>query len=500
MVVGKVYLVGAGVGNRKFLTVWGKEILEKADAVVYDRLIDRQLLLLAREDAECIPVGKTSGNHTVSQEEINRLLLELALQGKTVLRLKGGDPYILGRGGEEARYLFEHGVDVQIVSGVTSAVAVPAQAGIPLTHRGISRSFWVLSGSEGLEELPWPAMASFRGTLVFLMGIGKLSQIVDALLINGKPPDTPSAIIQEGATSLQKTIVGELSNIVEKAQSQGITPPGIIVIGEVVKLREVLPHRERLPLHGKRVLFVGSEKKEELFLPLSDQGAEVVYCPVLNITLEEEEVCFALGKIDEVSLLIFASKNAVQALKAGLRKSRFDVRKLAKVKIAAVGLETAACLEEMGIYSDVVPNTFSAQGLFKVFPPGEGKKVFVFTSDLGREEWILGLAALGYKAKKITAYRNSPNWKVQPLLLQEVKRGINAVLCTSPSSFTFMEVLLGDLSRYLSQTLIVAIGPTTAKAIEKRGFKVGLTVKEPSVSNMIQALYRKWRDKDELTS
>lgn len=497
---GKVYLVGAGAGDKKFLTMWGKELLGKADAVVYDRLIDQQLLLLAREDAECIPVGKMSENHAISQEEINALLLELALQGKTVVRLKGGDPYILGRGGEEARYLFEHGVEVQVVSGVTSVVAVPAQAGIPLTHRGISRSFWVLSGNESLEELPWPAMASFRGTLVFLMGIGKLPQIVDALLINGKSPDIPSAIIQEGATSFQKTVVGKLSNIVEKAQSHGITPPGIIVIGEVIKLRELLPHRERLPLHGKRILFVGSDKKEELFLPLLDQGAEVIHCPVLHITFEEEEVYSALERVDEVKLFIFVSKNAVHALKVGLRRSRFDVRKLAKVKIAAVGSETAACIEEMGIYPDFVPNTFSAQDLFKVLPSGKGKQAFVFTSDLGREEWISGLAALGYKAQKITAYRNSPNWKVQPLLLQEAERGISAVLYTSPSSFIFMEVLLGDLRRYLSQALIMAIGPTTAKAIEKRGFKVGLTVNKPRISNMIQALCKKWRDGDEFNT
>ncbi len=492
MAHGKVYLVGAGPGDGRLLTVWGKELLERADVVVYDRLIDESILSLLREDAERVDVGKAPGKHTLPQEEIHRLLVERAREGKMVVRLKGGDPFVFGRGSEEAWYVRSQGIEVEVVPGVTSAIAVPAQAGIPVTHRGVSRGFWVLTGSEGLEEFPWSAIAHFSGTLVFLMGMANFPHIVQLLLTHGKSPATPVAVIQEGGGASQRTVVGSLEDIREKVSRENLTTPAVVVIGEVVKLREVLPHRERLLLHGKRILFTGSVEDEKVFAPLRERGAVAEHCPLLHLEIDYRALKEVFEEMQGGELLIFASKHAVWAWKEGMRRYRFDVRHMKDVVVAALGRKTAQGLEEMGIYPDYLPQRFSAQDLLAAIPWKEGQQALVLTSDVGKEEWLLRLASLPYPVEVVAICRNTPNEKMREPLRRVIEKGVDAIVYTSPSTLASMELFVENLPELHSQVLVAAIGPTTAFALQRRGFRVDLVPEEHTVEGLVQALIKKW--------
>ncbi len=282
---GKVYLVGAGPGDPKLLTLRGLECLQRAEVVVYDRLVDPALLLYAPLQAECIYAGKERGHHTLPQEEINALLIDRARQGKVVVRLKGGDPFVFGRGGEEAEALAAAGIPFEVVPGVSSAVAVPAAAGIPVTHRALASSFTVVAGHEGAgsatPQLDWAALARSGGTLVFLMGVTNLPEIVTQLVSHGRSPQTPVALVRWGTWPEQETITGTLADITARAAARHFGPPAVIVVGEVVALRERLGRAEQLPLFGRRVVIPYTEPVPAgLVEMLEDAGARVVAVPL----------------------------------------------------------------------------------------------------------------------------------------------------------------------------------------------------------------------------
>ena len=316
MIKGKVYLVGAGPGDIGLLTIKGLKCLKKADVVVYDFHLNAQVLNYINHDAEFIYAGKRGGHHTMTQDEINAVLVQKAKEGKRICRLKGGDPFVFGRGGEEAEALWKEGIEFEVVPGVSSAIAAPAYAGIPLTHRLFSSSFAVIPGYEDATKkestIEWSKLATGVGTLVFLMGVKNVDLIAQKLIENGRSPDTPVAIVRWGTRPDQKTIVGTLKNIAELVKEKHIKPPAVMVVGDVVKLRESLKWYEKKPLFGHRILV--TREHAEGFEPLEELGAEIIEFPTIEIVPPEryDELDISIDKINTYNWLIFTSRNGVK--------------------------------------------------------------------------------------------------------------------------------------------------------------------------------------------
>ncbi|MGC8777121.1 MAG: uroporphyrinogen-III C-methyltransferase, partial [Candidatus Caldatribacteriaceae bacterium] len=466
----KVYIVGAGPGDPGLLTRRAWELVQRAEVIVYDRLVGEGIVALFPEGAECIYVGKEPGNHPVPQEEIHEILRARAEEGKMVVRLKGGDPFIFGRGGEEALFLVREGFEVEVVPGVSSALAVPALAGIPLTHRGVSSSFLVVSGND-FSILPWETMASFSGTLVVLMGARNLSSIVEKLLAMGVRKDLPVALVMEGSTARQRTLVGTLSNIAVKAQEAGFANPLIFVAGEVVNLHQTLTFLEHRPLFGRRLLFTGTTMESFSFPVLAELGVEVLHYPTVRIELCPEALEEAWKALPGCQILLLSSKNAVAAFREMARRFRLDLRHLAGLKIAVVGKKTAQELASMGLFPDYCPSSFTVRHLLALFPKGKGERVLLLTSQIGGEEALQGFTEKGYVVQKVSVYRNVPNLGVREGIRSALENGVDAVVFTSPSSFHSLEACLGGNLEMLARTLLVSIGPTTARFIAQRGLQ-----------------------------
>src|SRR5215210_1506073 len=346
--------------------------MREADAVVYDRLAPEALLGYARPDAEKVYVGKKPGNPTMSQDEINTLLVELGRAGKTVVRLKGGDPYIFGRGGEEALTLYRAGLPFEAVPGVTSGVAAPAYAGIPVTHRNVSTSVAFVTGHEdptkGSTDVDWSKLSNGADTLVLYMGLGRIGEISAGLVAAGKSPDTPVACVRWGTLAEQRTVTGTLDDIAERVSEAGLKPPVIIVVGEVVALREAgLDWYERRPLFGRRVVVTRARAQAgELSAELERLGAEVHEFPTTEIRPPEDfgPLDAAIRDLDSFGLIVFTSVNGVDAFLMRLRHHGLDLRSVPRsAKLAAIGPATAERLEEAGLRADVVPEEFRAEGL-----------------------------------------------------------------------------------------------------------------------------------------
>jgi len=399
---GEVYLVGAGPGDPGLITLAGLEAVRQADVIVYDRLVSPRLLEHAREDAELVYVGKISGapgGH--DQAAINAVLVEKAREGRRVVRLKGGDPFVFGRGGEEAEALRAAGVPFRVVPGVTSAVAVPAYAGIPVTHRGIAATFAVvtgheaepviLSGDDGLARsikaprrnlgrgsartespdtpaIDWERLATAVDTLVLLMGMKTLPDVIENLIAGGRPAGTPVAVIRWGTTPDQRTVVGTLADIVRRVEEAGLEPPAITVVGEVVRLRETLRWFEDRPLFGKRVLITRTRRQASVLARLlADEGAVPVELPAIEIepSFDDAAVAAALRALTAgaYAWAVFTSANAVELWFGLMRKQGLDARALGGVRVAAIGPATADALAERGIAADAVPDEYVAEGI-----------------------------------------------------------------------------------------------------------------------------------------
>ncbi|MDA3832246.1 MAG: uroporphyrinogen-III C-methyltransferase, partial [Spirochaetales bacterium] len=411
---GKVYLIGAGPGDPGLITVKGLECIGKADVIIYDYLASPMFLQHARKNAEIIYVGKKGGDHTLAQEKISALIVEKAKTGLMVARLKGGDPFIFGRGAEEAEELINAGIPFEIVPGVTSAIAAPAYAGIPLTHRSFTSTVAFVTGHEDptKEEssIDWASLVKGIGTIVFLMGVKNLPNITKQLISHGMQSDTPVALVRWGTTNKQMTVTGTLDNIVERVESAGLKSPAIIVVGGVVKLRETMQWFENRPLIGKRIVVTRARQQaSELVKMLSDLGAECLECPTIKVVppADWEPLDTAIDNLSLYDWLIFTSVNGVNFFFERLFKQDRDVRAFSNLRTASIGPATAKRMFDFGLKSDIVPESYVAESIIEAFAQEDikGKKVLLPRAKEARPILPVELAKMGAIVDEVTAYR-----------------------------------------------------------------------------------------------
>lgn len=519
---GRVFLIGAGPGDPGLLTLKGKDCLQAADVVVYDRLASDVLLGYAREGAELIYVGKESSHHALPQDKINDLLAERAATGHTVARLKGGDPFIFGRGGEEGEYLRSRGVPFEVVPGVTSAIAGPAYAGIPLTHRGVASSLAIVTGHEDPTKdesaLRWDRLATATDTLVFLMGMENLDTIAQKLIEHGRPANTPVALVRWGTTVDQETLVGELGSIAEKAVTAGFGSPAVIVVGEVVRLRPVLEWAEERPLFGRRVVVTRSRAQASgLSRRIAAAGGEAVEFPAIRIVppesydgLDAALTRFGRGGVgaasapnDSVGLydwVVFTSANGVAAVVERLLALGLDVRAFAGAKLAAIGEETARALGCYGLRVDLVPGEFVAEGLLAAFGGEEavrGRRILLARAAEARPVLPDTLRSWGATVDEVAAYRTVADSGNAAQLREQLEAGsIDAVTFASSTTVrNFCRALeeaagKGAAARLLGRTAVFCIGPVTAETAKAHGLAVAATATRYTIEGLMAALTR----------
>jgi uroporphyrinogen III methyltransferase/synthase len=503
---GKVFLIGAGPGDPKLITVRGLEALRKADAIVYDRLANPRLLRHARRDAQKIFVGKVPDKHMMKQDDINRLLVELAMEGKTVARLKGGDPSVFGRVGEEAEALAERGIEFEIIPGVTSAIAVPAYAGIPVTHRDFTSSFSIVTGHEypnkTYSSVNWRHLAEASGTLIFLMGVANIDNIASELIRWGKPADTPVALIRWGTWVEQRTLTGTLGTIAERVRATGFESPAVIIVGDVVKLREKISWFERKPLFGKRILVTRARSQASgLAERIDELGGEAVEFPVIDIRPPSDdrivrELDAALARLAEFDWVIFTSVNGVEYFFGRLRQLRIDIRSLHRAKIVAVGPKTAEALGERGLIADTIAAEYRQEGIADALLPQltPGQKALLPTSNIARDVLPDRLRERGIETTVVAVYENVPSAEYGEEVLELLRqRAIHIVTFTSSSTVkNFVQALreLGadDPPALLEGVDIACIGPVTARTAEEAGLKVDYVAEEATIEALVRAM------------
>jgi len=496
---GRVYLIGAGPGDPGLLTVRGKELLAEAEVVVYDRLASPRLLPFASPGAERIYVGKRMGSHTVTQEDINRIIVEKAREGKCVARLKGGDPFMFGRGGEEAQILAKAGIYFEVVPGVTSAIAVPAYAGIPLTHRAHTASVAFITGHRKLDsneaDIDWEGLAKGVGTLVFLMGMKNLQNIAERLMKYGRSPDTPVAVTRWGTTPLQTSVTGNLKNIVEKIREARLGPPSIIVVGEVVALRDKANWFENLPLLGKRILVTRTrEQASDLVRLLERRGAYCLECPTIEVHWPKDlrPLDQAINSLASFDWVIFSSTNAVRFFFERLFGLGFDLRALGNIRIAAVGAGTGKAISDLHLTSDVMPDDFRAEGLMQAFSEigVSGKRILIPRAEKAREILPSRLSELGAEVSLVTTYVTLAP-KIKPEILAILEQEIIDVLTFTSSSTVknFFYLLSDDLrNKIIGQAKVACIGPVTAGTAEAFGLEVTVQPDTFTIPSMVSAI------------
>ena len=495
---GYVYLVGAGPGDPKLITIKGSECIAKADVLVYDRLASRRLLSLARPDCELIYCGKSPDRHTLRQEEINQVLVEKGLAGKIVTRLKGGDPFVFGRGGEEAEALLDAGLQFEVVPGITSAIAVPAYAGIPVTHRDFTTSFAVITGHEDPTKnettIHWDHLAQSHGTLVFLMGMANLPLIAEKLMANGKKATTPVAIIQWGTRPEQRTLVGQLDTIAAEVQKQKFSNPSIIIVGEVVSMREKLQWFEKQPLFGKRIIVTRARHQaSELSQAIEALGGEPWEFPTIEIApvSDKSYLIKAINHLKEFQWLIFTSVNGVEGFFAELKNQARDVRDLVGLEIVAIGPATQAALEQRGLRTAFVPDEFRAEKIVEGLKGRvvAGQKVLLARAEEARDILPVSLKAMGAEVWDVPVYKTiigGANREELQTMLRE--KEIQIVTFTSSSTVrNFVTLLDGDIS-LLKGVLLYSIGPITSATAEELGLKIFKEADQYTISGLVEAL------------
>ena len=503
--VGVVHLVGAGPGDIGLITVKGLDALRRADVVVYDRLAPPELLAEAKKGANLVPVGKSRGSATLTQPEINGLLVDYARQGMHVCRLKGGDPFVFGRGGEEAIALAEAKIPFEVVPGVSSAIGAAAYAGIPVTHRGIASSFTVVTGSEDPcspdSGVDWRALAKSNGTIVILMGVATLGNIVATLTENGRRPDEPCVAIYRGTSPRQRAVCGTLSDIQEKIRDVGLKPPIAFVIGDVVGLRDQIAWFDNLPLFGKRVLVTRARSQaSRLSDGLTKLGAEVVECPVIRSEplSDTSSLDAAIASLGNYEWIAFASPNSVSQLFKRIYALGLDARSLAGVRVAAVGPATVSALRSHGVVADLHPDTFTADALVEAFAKAKisPKTALVLKSDIGRETLPVGLRRLGAEVTELVAYRTVAAEDSAETARSAFDEGIDAVTFTSSSTVkNLVGMLDGDVAA-INRAVTVCMGPVTSETASSSGIRVDVVPDEQSIPAMISALSRHFQSED----
>lgn len=497
---GVVYLVGAGPGDPGLITVRGLQLLRDADVVIHDRLIPHELLAEARHDAVVIDAGKAPGAHKQTQDQTNALIVEHALAGRNVVRLKGGDPFVFGRGYEEWTACGRAGIHCEVIPGVTSAVAGPAAAGIPVTHRGIARNFAVVTARTGetddASDLDYAALVKLD-TLVVLMGRAGLRDVAANLILAGRSTTTPVACVQEATTSAQRVVVADLASIAAHADEARLAAPMVMVVGEVARFASEGLGVERLidaidpalikPPNDLRIVLTGSpDLNRKLVHLLVNAGASVIDCRLVSIRYEGDKVSrdeFARC-IFNLNWLVFASGHGVGGLVRALRDAGIDLRTLAGVKIAAVGCGTAKKLRQHGLHADVVPKAQTAAGLIAELGGAvKGGRILLPCGDLSRNELADGLTELGASVEKLIVYRNVPA-SLTKEVAAELRHGFDAIVFASPSAVERFAQTGIDLR----DAIVACIGPTTASAARSAGLAPQVVATQHSAEGLVNAL------------
>ncbi|MBM4285462.1 MAG: uroporphyrinogen-III C-methyltransferase [Deltaproteobacteria bacterium] len=497
---GKVYLIGAGPGDPGLITVKGLKALEKAAVVIYDQLASPELLQAAPAGAELIYVGKKAGDHALPQGDINRLLVDKATGGRVVVRLKGGDPFVFGRGGEEAEALAAAGVPFEVVPGVSAAVAVPAYAGIPVTHRGLASLVTFITGhedpSKGGSDIPWDALARTRGTLVFLMGVKNLAENCRRLLAGGRSADTPAAVIESGTLPTQRTVSGALADIARRAGEAGIRPPAILVVGEVASLRERLAWWEKRPLWGKTAVVTRTrEQASALVELLAAAGARCLTVPTLEIGPPDDSgpLDRAIADLNTYRWVIFTSANGVTAFFQRLYHLGWDVRALGKCSLAAIGPATAQALQERGLMADLVPGSFVAeelaQALIRRLEPGA--RVLLARAQVARDALPEMLRRAYIHADVVPVYHARRPDAVPPEARAALEAGrVDLLTFTSSNTVKHFAALVGEarLRELAKDAVVAAIGPITAKTLREYGITPHIIPPEFTIPALVTAI------------
>ncbi len=526
---GTVYLVGAGPGDPGLITVRGRELLARADAVVYDRLAPAELLDACPPAAERHYVGKAAGRHSLDQAGICRLLADLAARHQVVVRLKGGDPFLFGRGGEEALYLAERGIPFEVVPGVTSALAVPAYAGIPVTHRGVASSLAIATGHGAraedepepgaarpaepgahaaagtFEEAPvdWAAVARGADTLVVLMGVGALERITGDLLAGGKDPATPAAVIERGTTPGQRVVTGRLSDIAARARTEAVKPPALLVVGKVVRLRQAIVWLERRPLFGRRVVVTRArEQQSALRGRLGDLGAQVLEFPVIRIEPPADvgPLAGAVARLAEFHWIVFTSPNGVAGFWDRLAAAGLDARALAGARLGAVGPGTADALAARGVRADLVPGRYETLALAEALRGRvcRGMRVLLPRAAEAPDHLTRALAGLGVEVEEVPAYRTVMDGANAAAVRSALAEGtVDAVTFTSSSTVrNFFAALApgtpagGEPARLLGGVATVCIGPVTATTLREYGIEPAAVASPSTIDGLVEAVVR----------
>lgn len=497
---GKVYLVGAGPGNPDLITIRGKECIQKADVIIYDYLASPFFLKYASETTELLYVGKKEGHHTLPQPEINDLIINKARQGLTVIRLKGGDPFIFGRGGEEAEALVKENIPFEVVPGITSAIAAPAYAGIPLTHRDFTSTLAFVTGHENPAKkesnINWEALAKGIGTIVFFMGVKNLPHITRKLMEHGLSSDTPVGLIRWGTTSRQMTVTGTLATIVEQVKAAGLKAPAITVVGRVVQLRETLKWYENRPLLGKRIVVTRArEQASDLVKELSELGADCLEYPTIRIAPPDDwdRLDRAIENLCTYDWLIFTSVNAVDFFFQRLFEKNKDVRTLGHLQTAAIGPATERRLFSFGIKSDIVPQNYRAESVVAAFADIDIKNKMILLPRASEARPVLPaeLAKMGAVADDIPVYctlavRDNADMLIQ--LLED--REVDLITFTSSSTVNNFKALLPPekFKSLLRDVAIASIGPITSETARKLGFTVHISARDYTIPGLCQAI------------
>ena len=504
---GKVFLIGAGPGDPGLITVKGLAFLKKADVVVYDYLANEDLLKAAKEGAETIYVGKKGGDHTLSQEEINALIIRKAGEGKTVARIKGGDPFIFGRGGEEAEELAKAGISFEIVPGITSAIAVPAYAGIPLTHRDFTSTVSFITGHEDPtkkeSKIRWDKISTGAGTLVFLMGVGNLPMIAAELIKNGRDPETPVALIRWGTLPEQETTIGKLKNIGEIARTKKIRPPVVILVGEVIELREKLNWFEHLPLFGKKILVTRArEQASDLSERVRDLGGIPIEFPTIEVIPPESwaDADHCAAQMAVYDWVIFTSANGVKFFLERIFALGRDIRDLKGPRICAIGPKTAEALDALKVKVDLVPSEYRAESIFEGLKKEDlrGKRLLIPRAKLARDVLPQELRKTGASVDVVEVYQT-----IRPAgNAEEVKRllrnkSISAITFTSSSTVSNFADLVGinEVRDLMGGVAIASIGPITAERARTLGIKTTVMPEEFTIPALVEALAEYFRRK-----
>ncbi len=503
--IGKVYLVGAGPGDPKLLTLRGQELLAQADTIIYDYLANPTLFEFAKENVEAIYVGKKGGGRNeLHQDHINHLMVEAARAGKLVVRLKGGDPFIFGRGGEEAETLSLAGIPFEVVPGVSSAMGVPAYAGIPLTHREMASSIAIVTGHEDPlkdgNHIHWEKLATACDTLVFLMGMGNLSAIIAQLIRHGRDPETPIALIQWGTHPYQKTVIGTLKTIESRAQSEGIKPPVVMVIGEVVALRNQMNWFESRPLFGRKIVVTrASEQASEFADLLSLYGAEVIFLPTIKIAPPPSysDMDQAIKTVERYNTLIFTSVNGVQSFKNRLYALGYDIRILKGISICAIGPRTKEEINRLGILCDFIPSEFVAEGLVEALQKSgvANKRFLIPRASDAREILPEEIKRLGGEVDVVAAYQT-----ILPApeeIEKKLRKGpIDMLTFASASTVrNFVKMITPTTRDAFKKSAVACIGPITAQAARECGLRVDVIPKAYTFHALTESIIQYFKEK-----